>query len=106
VSKKDNKVGAKRTSHEVFEAVPHISMRPQDKYKVATSSYERLLDVGPLTDEAILRYEAQGRYGEARQLAAQAVLDAREERRLVRLRDTLDKDKAARKLEKRLSTYE
>ena len=81
-------------------------MRVQDKYKVATATYERLLDVGPLTDEAILHYAAQGRYGDARMVAARAELQEREDRRLVRVRDAMEKEKAQRKLEKQLSTYE
>lgn len=97
---------SRRTASPVFETIPHISMRPKDVYKVASATYDRLLDVGPLTDEAILAYEAQGRYGEARQVAARALLDARAESAAVRVREAVERAKAAKRLERRLSEYE
>jgi hypothetical protein len=95
-----------QTDTEIHYAVPHVSMRVKDKYKVASSTYDRLLELGPLTDEAILQYAARGRYGEARMVAARAELQEREDRRLVRVREALEKEKATRKLEKQLSIYE
>jgi hypothetical protein len=46
-------------------------MRLDARYKVATSSYERLVVKGPLTDRAIARYQREGWYGRQAQARAQ-----------------------------------
>jgi hypothetical protein len=97
---------SRRTASEVFETVPRVSMVPKHVYKVATATYDRLLDVGPLTDEAILAYEARGRYGEARQRAARALLDARAESTAARMREALERAKRDKRLKKSLEAYE
>lgn len=44
--------------------VPKVSLDPKVHYTTQASSYDRLLDNGPLTNRKIAAYQRAGRYGE------------------------------------------
>jgi hypothetical protein len=91
---------------------PKVSLDPKVHYTTAGSSYDRLLDNGPLTDEKILEYQAEGKLcgtgpdATKRQLAARAVLEERRRKTFVRVKDALAKAKKKQKLQKQLEAYE
>ncbi len=87
---------------------PRVSLNPAVHYKTAAASYDRLLDNGPLTDEKILQYQAEGKLYHTReqQIWAQQELESRRQRMLVRVRDAMDKAKKLTKLVIALQDYE